>query len=451
MNALILKIKYCRMSPLLLSLQLSLLLAACASYAPQPLPTVPAGMSEVQQLRQPHSHRFDPADGLDGDELAMLAVANNPELRAARARLKVARAQVFAAGLLPDPQLNANEDLTMTPQTQNAWALGLGFDVGSWLLRSSRLKMARATQSQVQQELLWQEWQVVAQARLLYARLQASARVGRLLQQEAVWLQALANARRNALASQDATAEMASADTLAWRAVQQQQEEQTRVWQQDMGALHTLLGLDASANIQLSNTPAPSPLDVALLRQQVQQRLQQRPDLVAIRAAYQATEAEYHAEVLAQFPLLSVSVNRAQDNLGDNSVGPGISLSLPLFNRNRGNIAIARANRAQLYAAYQARLDAASNEAMVALDNYPLLERQMKQITQDVPTLRQQVAAATQAYDDGNVTLSDMTRMEMVLLDRRMAVVNVGLALQEQRIALNTLLGANLPDKGTAP
>ncbi len=47
---------------------------------------------------------------LTPDELAILAVLANPDLKAARAKAKVSSAQAFAAGLLPDPSLNLGYD-----------------------------------------------------------------------------------------------------------------------------------------------------------------------------------------------------------------------------------------------------------------------------------------------------------------------------------------------------
>jgi outer membrane protein TolC len=40
------------------------------------------------------------------DEVAMIAVANNPDLKATRGQVGVAEAQAFAAGLLPNPQFS---------------------------------------------------------------------------------------------------------------------------------------------------------------------------------------------------------------------------------------------------------------------------------------------------------------------------------------------------------
>src|SRR5579885_531750 len=93
-------------------------LAGCATYSPLPLDnprtqrqiadiTVSAASMPVQVLRE---HRFDPSDGLDVTEVAMLAVANNPDLRSQRDGERIARTQAFAAGLLPDPQLSYEHD-----------------------------------------------------------------------------------------------------------------------------------------------------------------------------------------------------------------------------------------------------------------------------------------------------------------------------------------------------
>ncbi|MEO8837986.1 MAG: hypothetical protein ABI351_04680, partial [Herbaspirillum sp.] len=91
----------------------------CASYILKPLPErvdLPRSAASIvidsANLPFHHlsSHVFNPADGLDMDEVAMLAVANNPQLKQARDALGIARAQSFAAGLLPDPQLGLTSD-----------------------------------------------------------------------------------------------------------------------------------------------------------------------------------------------------------------------------------------------------------------------------------------------------------------------------------------------------
>jgi hypothetical protein len=94
---------------------LSALVTACATYAPEPLSDRPDLVSDVHHLvasadkfplPEVRTHRFDLRGPLDIDDVAMIAVANNPDLRASRSKIAVAEAQVFAAGILPNPQLN---------------------------------------------------------------------------------------------------------------------------------------------------------------------------------------------------------------------------------------------------------------------------------------------------------------------------------------------------------
>ncbi len=157
-------------------------LSGCASYAPSPLPervNLPRSASAVAvdparlPLRSLSTHVFNPTDGLDMDEVAMLAVANNPQLKQARDALGIARAQSFAAGLLPDPQLGIAADHPTNGSTgnTNAFNLNPSFDVNALLLRSSRRNAAAAQEQRVNLELLWQEWQVVNRARLLFTRI----------------------------------------------------------------------------------------------------------------------------------------------------------------------------------------------------------------------------------------------------------------------------------------
>ncbi len=58
-----------------------------------------------------------------------------------------------------------------------------------------------------------------------------------------------------------------------------------------------------------------------------------RPDLLGLEAGYRAQDQRYRAALLAQFPALNVGFTRGRDNAGVYSSGIGITLSLPVFNR----------------------------------------------------------------------------------------------------------------------
>lgn len=167
-------------------------LVACASYKAAPLPTAVDWAQDLAALEVSPSpplpeamdfHAFDPSDGSDDMEVAMLAVANNSDLRARRTAVGVSEAQVFTAGLLPDPQLSLTADFPMlvAAGTTTAFNLGLSYDWSALLARGSARRAAAAELRGARMSLLWQEWQVVNQARLLFVRIVQARRSGDLL------------------------------------------------------------------------------------------------------------------------------------------------------------------------------------------------------------------------------------------------------------------------------
>src|ERR1700712_4448792 len=101
------------------TLLLCLAASGCSTYRPSPLATGPKLLHQIPRVAldaaqlpfpQPVSHHFDASDGLDMVEAAMLAVINNPDLALARDDAQIVRAQAFAAGLLPDPQVTLGSD-----------------------------------------------------------------------------------------------------------------------------------------------------------------------------------------------------------------------------------------------------------------------------------------------------------------------------------------------------
>ncbi|HUY83988.1 MAG TPA: hypothetical protein VMU86_05405, partial [Steroidobacteraceae bacterium] len=74
------------------ALAATLAAAGCAVYHPLPLPRGPELAARLPGATP---------RPLDMNEVATLAVLNNPDLNTARAQLGVASAQAFAAGILP--------------------------------------------------------------------------------------------------------------------------------------------------------------------------------------------------------------------------------------------------------------------------------------------------------------------------------------------------------------
>lgn len=431
-------------------------LSGCATYAPKPLPDqvwLPQSVALITldparlPFRDLSSHTFNPADGLDMDEVAMLAVANNPQLKQARDALGIARAQSFAAGLLPDPQLGVTADhpTNGTAGNTNGFNLNLNYDVNALLQRSSRKGAAQAEMQKVNLDLLWQEWQVVSQARLLFTQLSAQKALMTQLQISRTLLADRYQNTQKALSAGNVTLDMASVDLIALQNVERQINDLEIKRLKNRASLNGLLGLASTAPLQLVGEPHAPLLDAAAVQKNLVERLDQRPDMLALQAGYHSQEEKFRGAVLAQFPALNVGLTRARDTSGLYTMGFGMTLSLPIFNRNRGNIAIEKATRKQLFDAYQDRLNSAYNEVAIALENQPLLQSQLQRTRAGEQQLAIVAGRAQAAFQAGNMAATDYVRLQTALLDKRTEAINLQEALMEQQIALQTLLGPDLP------
>lgn len=427
--------------------------AGCASYRPEPLDTAPrmardVARIEVDAARMPlpalRSHRFDPSDGLDIDEVAMLAVANNPQLKVGRDRLGIARAQAFAAGLLPDPQLALTRDVATNggPGNTSAFSAGLSYDVNALLTRSARFAAADASARQVNLELLWQEWQVVGRARLLFVRNVEQQRLLEVLTQTRKLLESRYQAVKAALAQGNATLDAAGADLVALQDARRQIDELERRARRNRIELNRLLGLAPDAKLRLVGGAALPRPDAAKIRASLAELAQRRPDLLALEAGYRSQEERFRAAVQAQFPALNVGLTRARDTSGLYTQGIGITLSLPIFNGNRGNVAIERATRRQLHDEYRLRLDDATAEVYALLGDQALLGEQLAGVRSALAALGQAAASAAAALTAGNVSELAFANVQSALLAKRVEEITLEQRILEQHIAILTLAGS---------
>ena len=435
----------------------TLLPGGCASYHREPLAPRNTSTSarSLERIRiDPSSmplpelsaHRFDPADGLDSDEVAMLAVANNPDLKLARDDLGIARAQAYSAGLLPDPQLSVSSDYPGAAGTTRAFNYGLSIDVMAIVLRSANRQSADATVAKTDLGLLWQEWQVVAQARELFIKTRFQNDTLPLLQRQ----RELARTRyeRMAAARHDGnlTDDTVNAALIAYSDARKQYGDAERAAAQTHADLNALLGLapDVQLQLQADDSDDIAPLDDAALAAALAALARRRPDLIALQAGYEAQEQKYRAAILSQFPSLSVGFVRARDTSNIYTSGFQINLSLPIFNRNQGNVAIEKATRERLRDEYQTRLNQAYADVARLREDSAILARQLQAAEAALPHLEHAAQFAGTAYAEHNVTLGAYTDAQSAALVKRIDVATLREALAEQRVGLQALLGGEL-------
>ena len=432
----------------------SLSLASCAHYRPDPLtdassltvlaPPIAAVLSrQARTIDRPYLQpvALDLSAPLNPNELAILAILSNPDLKAMRVRAGISDAQVFAAGLLPDPTFSFGLDHILSgPDPVDNIAGAVGFDINSLRSRAVLREQARAQAAQVRLDLAWAEWQTAGNARLQAVRileLQKGLKLASASEDSAKSLLSRylrAAGRGDIPADQVQSSRLAAIDATAKR---QTIETDLSTAQYE---LRRLLGLPPEYSLAIAPQPLPPPVTQSGTLFAIASST--RTDLQALKAGYASQEATVHKAVIDQFPTLDLTLNGTRDTGNNKLLGPAIGFTLPLWNRNRGGIAIERATREALRAEYDARLFQTRADIAAAVAGIALARKQRATILDGLPEISKFAAATRRAARRGDLAKATAETAEQTLRDRQLLLVQAEQAIAEQTIALEMLVGA---------
>jgi cobalt-zinc-cadmium efflux system outer membrane protein len=433
-------------------------LGGCASYHPLPLPRRPDLATSLAQLdlslprsgaRAP-AFKIDIAKPLSLDQIGLLAILNNPDLKSAPGEIGVARGRLLQATLLPNPSASFSYGALLGgPGITSAITASLAQDIAALIVHDARVRSARARVYQVGADLLWREWQVAQKARQLAVDLYWGERAIALTRRESELIASEIAQVRTAIAAGNLTIAALSPLLAAQAAAEQSLAAQQLARLKDWQALDALLGLAPNVRFAIARPVfGPLPPDLDRLAASLPQR---RPDLVALRFGYRAAEENVRAAILGQFPAFTLGPAYGSDTSAIVTLGPSFTFALPIFDRNQGRIAETRATRLLLRAQYRARLDA-------ALGTVRALRAQLGQVAADLARARKAAAAARalaatarRAYAEGNLDQRSLTDYETTALRRALQVVALARTRGEDRVFLSVELGLGLPRTRIAP
>ena len=420
-------------------------LTACASYAPDPLgsaptATTPAAFSTAVNRPYLAPVTIDLSQPLDSNAIATVAVIANPDLKALRARADVSDAQVFSAGLLPDPTFSAGVDTVLSgPDTKANLTAALGLDLNALRTRSIARSQSQAESRQVRLDLAWSEWQTSGQARLQAIRIQMLERqlaintASKDAQDSLLKRTSHAAGRGDVAADQLQTARAAAATAV----------EAYRTTGRSLAAarleLTRLLGLPPETTVTLAPAPLPDAPPTAEVL--VNLAIAGRSDLAALREGYTAQEAALHKAVLDQFPALNLTITANRDSADNMLVGPAVDFTLPVWNRNRGGIAVERTTRAALKAEYDARLFQTRAEISAAVNEIMRLRTQRDDLLTDLPAAQRFTEATAKAASRGDLSPATAEAAAQTLRDKQSQVYQSEQDIAELTISLELLTG----------
>ncbi|MDE2420485.1 MAG: TolC family protein [Gammaproteobacteria bacterium] len=429
-----------------------LVFSGCMQYHAAPLAVAPhyasltPNSTALQNFPTLKAHPFNPDDGLDVVEIEMLAVSQNPALQLARSDLGVSQAQAYAAGLLPDPQLSLASDISHASGVGAASSYGLNYDFGALLAHSSAKHEAEYAHHQAELNLLWQEWQVIGQAQLLMVRAQMQAKIMQTLQRQQQFAADRAARSYQAMQQGNVTRDIANSDVVALQAINSKIDDLKTLQLATRHDINDLLGISPNSMLNLqfeSHKKASSPrrVDPSLIRVALDHLAERRPDLQALQAGYASQDAKFHRAILAQFPALNVGLTRNKDNAGLVSNSLGITLTLPIFNHNQGNVAIEQATRQRMHDEYQIRLNQ-THASVLRLQSeqqqqFAVWQSRRAKLTQ----LRHDVDQTSVVYHQGLVDDLIWVNLNNNEFSQELDLLNIEQAIREQSVGLNILLG----------
>ncbi len=422
-------------------------LAGCAQYEAKPvtregieasLATMPPDelVKAAESLKHPllPPVRISPDGTVTPQGAAVVAVLQNPSLKAQRLRRGVSEAQLLQAGILPNPQLTASMDFPVAGATEgatDAFGIGVAWDFTSLIARQALIDAARHDKEAVILDIAWQEWQVALGAKLRATRVLWLAKQQRELNQQTADAVALADATQEnaALGLVTAVERDAAATLVQRRRIAALANEATL--RTENALLRQAMGIPANAAVRVMDSPsaiaAPPP------NEQLEKEIEQsRLDLAALRAGYSAQEEKLRVAILNQFPRIGLGIMRSRDNSDIGSLGFGISLDLPIFDRQQGRIATEKATREQLFSELAARTFDARADASKAWGDLESLSPQITESDRTVARLSDFLTSLEASRQD---RLADVVIVNQARNDLADAKVE-GLRLRQQQAEL---------------
>jgi cobalt-zinc-cadmium efflux system outer membrane protein len=389
------------------------------------------------------------------EEALRLALERHPDLRVAEAESRAAEGEVRGARTYPfNPEVSASagrETNPGDPERASAYEFSLDqtLEIGK---RGPRIAAAEARLAAAQARADQVRLSVLAGARRAYLLALADGeRLATAREAEAVAgeLRGFAAERLSLGAGTQLESNVAAAAAGRARIEPLAAERRRRL---ALAALAAAIGappgeLPEPMGAFPSLPPPPGTAD-----ELVQRALAQHPDLRATRQERLAAASDLAlARRLGRpDPTLGVRLGRASHPPGEGSPQErtlffGLTLPLPLFNRNQGGVAVAQALENRTNVVEQAQERRVEREARAAYDVYRIAHEAARGFDRDVTDrIHENLELARESLRAGKISLLEFNVVRRDLVDARLGYLDALADLVEARSALELAVGGSL-------
>ncbi len=447
-------------------------------------PTPPLTTTQVTDPTQLKltSTDFVTQEGLTVEKLVETALSGRADLLATRQRLAVAQGKLIQAGLRPNPVLDAEygSPRFLGGEAERDFSVGVSqvFELGG--KRSKRIKVAQLEIAQIGAEVAALERQVAAEIRITYATAVAAARQLDVLEKliaadNEIVRATTARLKEGDVAPLDLNLVLVERDRLKVQVIEAKNDLETALL-----ILQSLTGTDVAESLQIApQSERPPRLDLGL-SELTNLALSGRNDLLAARISEELGAARIDLAKSLATPNIAGSVRYSRNksifdlpatagggviNDRSNELTFGVSVELPFFNRNQGEIAsaasekvLATRNREFLEASIRRDVAVAYRKYRTAAEKLVLYS------TQILPRSEENLKSVRAAYGFGEFSVFEVVNEQRRLTENvtgyNQALRDYYLALAELEVALGTVIPPTgfssvndsvLPDKNFFP
>ncbi|HMV46167.1 MAG TPA: TolC family protein [Blastocatellia bacterium] len=307
------------------------------------------------------SRQFIGPAGLTAEKLAEEAFARSRELLAARQTLEIAKGRLLQAGLRPNPSIGVEQTTDYLTGRSGEGNTGVGvtqvFELGG--KRSKRVAVAQLEYDRAVADVRALERQIAAEIRSAYAQALAAARQLDIAERLIALDQELARVtearlKEGDVAPLDLNLVRVEVDRLHAQSVQSRADLTAQ-----LVTLQTLAGFEPTEPLTLAPALERPPSLELTVAAATEIALRERADLQAARIAEELGDARISLAESQRTPNLAASVRYSRSrsvfdntpigvlNDVDHLLTAGLSIEIPLRNRNQGEIAAAVGERAQ--------------------------------------------------------------------------------------------------------
>ncbi|KDC32808.1 cobalt-zinc-cadmium resistance protein CzcC domain protein [Bordetella bronchiseptica F4563] len=368
-----------------------------------------------------------------------IGLARSPVLSAARNQAEAKRGLLDQAGLLPNPSIDLSVDDHQRATRTTTTMINIPVEIGG--KRAARKRAASLDRDISTRDIDTVRAEVRAQVVARFFEVAIAQETVRVSKDMArIAQEAYEMARKRVESGKAAPLERSRAEIEMANARIETRSAETSL-ANSITALAILLGdvtpSFSGVGVRIDDMPTRPSLD------DLKAELSQSPRINAARLAVDLGKAEVDVERTKRYPDITVGVGMARDNeMGRNRAQFGISIPLPLFDRNQGNIyaATMQSYRAQdLLRDIEMRM---TSELLQAVSRYDLAAASAREYRDAVlPRAEEAYQVARKGFEAGKMNYLEVLDAQRALSQANIAYLTVLSDSFQSRSEIDRVLG----------